>query len=98
MNMIKNIDEIYGGTAKTCTSYLNTTLSFLRCRIYSPVRGNNPLYWWSRLASIQQLLLASDLQSGGVTNFPTTPFKMEEMKGFEPLVDFTPRWFSKPVP
>ena len=44
------------------------------------------------------VLLASDLQSGGVTNFPTTPFKMEEMKGFEPLVGFTPRWFSKPVP
>lgn len=40
---------------------------------------------------------ALDLQSNGVTNFPTTP-KLEEETGFEPADDLRHLTLSKRVP
>ena len=41
--------------------------------------------WWSRLDLNQQCTGAADLQSTGVTNFPTTP-KMVHDTGIEPVL------------
>ena len=40
--------------------------------------------WWSRLDLNQQCTRAADLQSTGVTNFPTTPLTLVLKAGIEP--------------